>query len=95
MTARDTSTGNLFIIRHDQQQVLSDITYVDGLGRSLQGVMREASTDEKDIIKMYTYDVFRIQDKDYLPYKAGTTDGSLSKLGYPKARVASMPVHQV
>ncbi|MDW3191990.1 MAG: DUF6443 domain-containing protein [Cytophagales bacterium] len=76
LTARDTIKTNLNAQRASQQQVQSDIVYVDGLGRTNQEVMREASPNGSDMVKMYSYDPIGRADKDYLPFRANTTSGA-------------------
>ncbi|MDW3195478.1 MAG: DUF6443 domain-containing protein [Cytophagales bacterium] len=76
LTARDTIKTNLNAQRANQQQVQTDIVYVDGLGRTSQEVMREASPNGSDMVKMYSYDPIGRADKDYLPFRANTTSGA-------------------
>jgi len=78
MTAREEITGSLFMQRADQTKVQTDVSYIDGLGRSLQEVMREASPGGNDLVKMYTYDAMGRPDKEYLPYETGTVSGELA-----------------
>ncbi|MEQ9414586.1 MAG: DUF6443 domain-containing protein, partial [Cyclobacteriaceae bacterium] len=56
--------------------------YMDGLGRSLQTVQRQASSDEKDLIVPVEYDEFGRQVRDYLPYTNANTTGSFDANPY-------------
>ena len=50
----------------DKAQV--SITYFDGLGRPMQQIANQQSSNGKDIITHIEYDDFGRQDKEYLPY---------------------------
>ncbi len=76
LTARDALQSAIYDLRGDQLQVQTDIVYIDGLGRTLQEVMQEASPNDLDIVKIHAYDAFGRQDTDYLPYEAATNNGS-------------------
>lgn len=54
----------------NNSDVIENITYFDGLGRSKQNISIKASPDRQDIVTHIGYDAFGRQDKDYLPYKA-------------------------
>lgn len=51
--------------------VSQQITYVDGLGRTIQAVSPMASPGLQDIVQPFKYDEFGRQPKQYLPYTAG------------------------
>jgi len=55
------------------------VSYVDGLGRSLQTVMVQGSATQKDLVSPVEYDVHGREIKSYLPYSdlTSTTYGSL------------------
>ena len=50
------------------------ISYIDGLGRSMQQVVVGQSNTGKNIVTPIAYDDFGRQVIDYLPYSSGTTD---------------------
>ena len=56
-------------------------TYFDGLGRITQVVLQEAGTPKsesspwQDIVQIYEYDAFGVQQKQYLPYTTPTMPG--------------------
>lgn len=53
------------------------IQYLDGLGRPLQTVDRQASQSKKDIVQFFDYDALGREAKKYLPYaEPGDVDGS-------------------
>jgi len=76
LTARDTVTGPLSNELTDSLRVQTDVVYLDGLGRTQQEVMRAASPNGNDLVKVYTYDALGRQDKAYLPYASGTNSGT-------------------
>src|SRR5690554_1634926 len=53
--------------------VMTEVTYIDGLGRPIQQVAHKQSGDGKDIITHIEYDQFGRQPKEYLPYEANAT----------------------
>lgn len=68
--ALDAASGNV-------TQVLTDIKYLDGLGRPLQMVTVKGSPGLKDIVQPVSYDEFGRETTKYLPYAdAGTANGS-------------------
>ncbi|MDP0972059.1 DUF6443 domain-containing protein, partial [Klebsiella pneumoniae] len=56
------------------QQVKEQTQYVDGLGRPIQTVIKQASPLGRDIIQASLYDELGREPYKYLPYTA--TDGS-------------------
>jgi len=52
----------------NNSDVIENVAYFDGLGRSMQNVSIKASPYKKDIVSHIGYDNFGKQDKDYLPY---------------------------
>lgn len=54
-----------------------DIQYFDGLGRKMQDVSVMGSPDQKDVIKVFTYDSCGRLFRTYIPYEsASATNGS-------------------
>ena len=51
-------------------------SYLDGLGRPVQNVIKRASPLGKDIIQIIQYDELGRQDTAYLPYASSTSTGS-------------------
>jgi hypothetical protein len=49
--------------------------YFDGLGRSMQTVMRQHSPDQYDVAQPAIYDVYGREEKKYLPYATSETNG--------------------
>ena len=54
-------------------QKQKSVTYYDGLGRPMQAIAIGQGGNGEDIITAITYDGLGRQDKDYLPYTAGST----------------------
>ncbi len=52
--------------------LIQEITYFDGLGRPIQQIGIDQSTNKNDIITHIGYDNFGRQTEDYLPYVGGT-----------------------
>ncbi|MDW3197411.1 MAG: DUF6443 domain-containing protein [Cytophagales bacterium] len=75
MTARDTTTFALYYVRGDETKVQTDITYVDGLGRNKQTVLKEATPGLKDLVTPFFYDQMGRMDKDALPYQSAVGTG--------------------
>jgi RHS repeat-associated protein len=63
----------LDLLSTNKDSVQTTIQYVDGLGRSLQTVQRQASPTAKDIVQPFTYDQFGRESLKYLPYAPSTT----------------------
>jgi RHS repeat-associated protein len=58
------------------EQVMQATQYVDGLGRPLQTVGRQASPTKKDIVAANVYDEFGRETHQFLPYAAATNTGT-------------------
>ncbi|MEC3882074.1 DUF6443 domain-containing protein, partial [Parapedobacter sp. 10938] len=67
-----TTPAALSTAMPDHTKVRVDIDYYDGLGRPLQGVASKAAPAAVDLVKPIAYDAVGRQDKDYMPYPAGT-----------------------
>jgi len=52
------------------------VAYFDGLGRPVQNIAVQASPLKKDIVQAIKYDNFGREEKQYLPYKANSTNGA-------------------
>ena len=50
-----------------------NITYVDGLGRTIQTIAQQQSASGKNIVSHFEYDAFGRQVKEFLPYSTQTT----------------------
>lgn len=58
-------------------QVKQTTTYVDGLGRPLQTVVKNASPSGYDFVSPFVYDAYGLQQYQYLPYiHTSSSDGS-------------------
>ena len=55
-------------------QVQTNITYFDGLGRPMQQIANKQSSTGKDIVTHIGYDGFGRQLKEYLPYESSSTN---------------------
>ncbi len=65
----------------DPDLVTESISYLDGLGRSIQEIVREGaitSGGNKDLVSFVDYDATGRVEKHYLPYPASTANGSIS-----------------
>ena len=69
----DTVTANGLTDPNDVKQVTQ---YLDGLGRLIQMVAKEASPLSKDMVAVHVYDPYGREAMQYLPYTATTTDGN-------------------
>ena len=69
--------------------VTQSTEYFDGLGRSLQVVVKNASPSLKDLVSGIEYDQYGRMAKSYLPYadQTGTTDGTY-KPGWKTSQAA-------
>ncbi|WP_423147025.1 DUF6443 domain-containing protein [Rubrolithibacter danxiaensis] len=56
-----------------KEDVQTDIQYLDGLGRPLQALQKQASPNGRDIIVPIAYDAYGREVKKYLPYVATTS----------------------
>jgi len=52
----------------NEANTISNITYIDGIGRPLQQIAIKAGGQSQDIVTPITYDVYGRQNKTYLPY---------------------------
>lgn len=50
--------------------------YFDGLGRPMQTVQYQGSPESKDMVQPVSYDDYGRESKKYLPYSAGTANGT-------------------
>ena len=50
--------------------VLQQVSYFDGLGRPVQQIAIDQSPNKNDIITPFVYDLYGRQEKEYLPYAA-------------------------
>ncbi|NVM62239.1 RHS repeat-associated protein [Mucilaginibacter sp. SG538B] len=60
-------------LKTNKDSVQTTIQYLDGLGRPLQTVQRQASPSAKDIVQPFAYDQFGREVIKYLPYSASST----------------------
>uniref|UniRef100_UPI001F377734 DUF6443 domain-containing protein n=1 Tax=Flavobacterium ustbae TaxID=2488790 RepID=UPI001F377734 len=59
-------------------EIQTNITYFDGLGRPVQQIANRQSSQSKDIVTHITYDTFGRQVLEFLPYEASSTDMSFA-----------------
>ncbi|MGG9962140.1 DUF6443 domain-containing protein [Ferruginibacter sp. SUN106] len=57
------------------EEVKTATSYVDGLGRPLQSVSKQASPNKKDLVSATVYDVLGRETFKYLPFTSTTTNG--------------------
>lgn len=57
------------------EEVKTSTAYVDGLGRPLQSISKQASPAKKDLISAVVYDVLGRETIKYLPFVSSTTSG--------------------
>jgi len=69
----DTATANALSNPVDVQQVTR---YLDGLGRPIEEVARQASPLQKDLVSLHAYDFFGREASVYLPYASSSNDGA-------------------
>jgi RHS repeat-associated protein len=67
---------DLAIAGLNESQKTTSITYMDGVGRVHQQVIKNATPNGNDIVQPVEFDQFGRPSKNYLPYAAATTDGS-------------------
>ena len=60
----------------ENSAIIDQITYFDGLGRTVQNIGVKASPAKKDLITHTTYDQYGRQAKEYLPYENTAIVGS-------------------
>jgi hypothetical protein len=58
------------VLKGSVDSVQVSTTFIDGLGRPLQTVIRQESPLRRDVVQPIEYDAFGRQVKDYLPYTA-------------------------
>jgi RHS repeat-associated protein len=78
ITKPKIATTNLSTITNIKD-INVNITYFDGLGRSMQNISVGQSNSGKDIITPIAYDALGRQEKDYLPYATNTSASTLYK----------------
>ncbi|WP_298140001.1 DUF6443 domain-containing protein [Flavobacterium sp.] len=66
---------------------VSEITYLDGLGRNFQHIVKGQSSNGKDIVTYFAYDYANRQNKKFLPYVRNSN--SLSSETHPDDFVLS------
>ena len=69
-TPRAGITSEDRVLHGGVDSVQVSTTYIDGLGRPVQTVIRQESPLKRDVIQPIAYDAFGRQVKDYLPYTA-------------------------
>jgi RHS repeat-associated protein len=57
------------------EEVKTSTAYVDGLGRPLQAVSKQASPNKKDVVSATVYDALGRETLKYLPFTSTTTAG--------------------
>ncbi|QTE36360.1 DUF6443 domain-containing protein [Mucilaginibacter gossypii] len=60
-------------LKTNKDSVQTTIQYLDGLGRPLQTVRRQASPTARDIVQPFVYDQYEREAFKYLPYAASST----------------------
>ncbi len=68
-----TTTGE---VREDND-IIDNITYFDGLGREKQNIGIHQSPTKKDIVTHFEYDNFGRKTKEYLPYASASKNGTI------------------
>ena len=69
-TPRAGITSEERVLHGGVDSVQVSTTFIDGLGRPVQTVIRQESPLKRDVIQPIAYDAFGRQVKDYLPYTA-------------------------
>jgi RHS repeat-associated protein len=72
-TPRVAITSEEQVLKGSVDSVQQSTTYIDGLGRPVQTVIRQESPLRRDIIQPIEYDAYGRQVNDYLPYTAEPT----------------------
>lgn len=76
--AREPDGGCLSRL-NDKSKVMESISYMDGLGRPLQTVIRNSTPATSgvsyDLVTMVEYDQYGRQSKEHLPFASGFNDG--------------------
>jgi len=60
---------------YTSSQVNEGITYFDGLGREIQNISIMGSPEQKDLVKITSYDNAGRKEKDYIPYESTLQNG--------------------
>lgn len=55
---------------------IESVSYVDGLARPIQNVVKQGSVGLYDLVQFHEYDIFGREVKEYLPYADVSSDGS-------------------
>ena len=69
-TPRVALTDSLRVPRAGVDSVALSTGYLDGLGRPVQTVLRQASPQRRDLVQPHAYDALGREPKQYLPYPA-------------------------
>ncbi len=69
----ETTTGTVA----NQGDVIENITYLNGLGKTEQRIAIRQSPDKSDIVTHFDYDDYGRQDKEFLPYATASNGGSM------------------
>src|SRR5215217_5642557 len=72
-TPRVAITSEDRVLKGSVDSVQVSTTYIDGLGRPVQTVIRQESPLKRDVVQPIEYDAFGRQVKDFLPYTAEPT----------------------
>ncbi len=77
MTAREPISGSLETQKDDETKVSTEISYFDGLGRPIQIIKKEASTNSLDLVTPISYDQYGRQVRNYLEYESDQKTGNI------------------
>lgn len=72
-TARDAFTEPHDLLAGPKEQVQVTTQYLDGLGRPVQTVQRQASPTGRDLVQVQEYDALGREPQQFLPYSAAAT----------------------
>ncbi|HAP63116.1 MAG TPA: hypothetical protein DCR93_27655 [Cytophagales bacterium] len=78
-TARVPLSGCL-TTQNNASNVTEDIAYMDGFGRALEMVQRQASPTQKDVVAFSAYEAFGRQVQEHLPYPEVSGSGLFREL---------------
>ncbi|UII34886.1 DUF6443 domain-containing protein [Fulvivirga ulvae] len=67
---------------NDIAQVAENTQYLDGLGRTIQVVDKQATPQKTDLVMPQEYDAAGNMPRAYLPYKSSANDGNVKNLPY-------------